>query len=507
MSWELLPEDFTDAIWVGLKKYQQVNNDDGTVSFEDVTVYQNKEKSFFGAKEANRIDEAVNYILAALEGGTDLYEGFKAFADAQKDILYDFIIEKCEETEEIIRPTYMAEVDAFLDEIKGKLSEDIAGSLQVQIEDLRTSVGTDYREDTSYVSGDYAFHDGKLYKCLDATTGVWDSSKWEKVNVLDELSTIIRDNVEPLNERVTVLEENLSVATIRVTYHSRQMGYLIHCKSGELDFTKMATSGGVVEFKVGKGEWTIYSELQEDESVHIIVDQFVTYSGVLPSVEVVSWQNGTDEEIVAMLDAHYAGTLIITEYWAVGQERVLTNNLGTLVIMDVEKYELAEPLGGKCAYVVGWKDCVNSMGMHNSNTNKGGWEKCDIREWLNGTYWNGLPESLKNIFKMHKRTAGIGGNVYSGLTTTTDYLSLPTEKEIFGSRIGSYEDEAKEYTQLEYYKISGNRIKNYNGSVVGWYLSSTVERNDYRFVGVATNGGNTQENAVVARGVAPIGCI
>ena len=47
MAWNLLPVDYTDAVWSGLKKYSQIDNDDGTISLQDVTVYTNKEKSFF----------------------------------------------------------------------------------------------------------------------------------------------------------------------------------------------------------------------------------------------------------------------------------------------------------------------------------------------------------------------------------------------------------------------------------------------------------------------------
>lgn len=43
MAWELLPVDYTDAVWSGLKRYNTVNNEDGTVSFQDVTVYSGKE--------------------------------------------------------------------------------------------------------------------------------------------------------------------------------------------------------------------------------------------------------------------------------------------------------------------------------------------------------------------------------------------------------------------------------------------------------------------------------
>lgn len=52
MAWELLPVDYTDAVWAGLKRYNQINNEDGSVSFQDITSYTGKEKSFFGAKDA-----------------------------------------------------------------------------------------------------------------------------------------------------------------------------------------------------------------------------------------------------------------------------------------------------------------------------------------------------------------------------------------------------------------------------------------------------------------------
>lgn len=63
MEWISLPTDYTDAVWSGLRRYLMVNNDDGTVSFQDVTVYDQKEKSFFGARDANRINTAINHIM------------------------------------------------------------------------------------------------------------------------------------------------------------------------------------------------------------------------------------------------------------------------------------------------------------------------------------------------------------------------------------------------------------------------------------------------------------
>ena len=86
MAWKLLPTDFTDAVWEGLKKYTQIDNPDGTVSFRDVTNYTNKENSFFGAMQANRMNDTLNVIMSMLENGTDLYELFQAYFEEQKKL-------------------------------------------------------------------------------------------------------------------------------------------------------------------------------------------------------------------------------------------------------------------------------------------------------------------------------------------------------------------------------------------------------------------------------------
>lgn len=142
MAWEKLREDYTDAIWAGLKKFYLIENDDGTVSFNDVTIYSQRENSFFGAKDANRIDEAVNFILASLEKGTDLYSGFKEFADNQKELFVEYI----QAVEETLEPLYRERIEKFeqdqeidfrawFDSIKDILDESTAGHLLKLIQD------------------------------------------------------------------------------------------------------------------------------------------------------------------------------------------------------------------------------------------------------------------------------------------------------------------------------------------------------------------------------------
>lgn len=74
MSWTDLPTNYTDATFTGLRKYSPVTNEDGTVSFIDMTVYQNRENSFFGAKDANQMNGAINKLMANNRGAVNLLD-------------------------------------------------------------------------------------------------------------------------------------------------------------------------------------------------------------------------------------------------------------------------------------------------------------------------------------------------------------------------------------------------------------------------------------------------
>ena len=71
MAWTDLPTNYKDAVWNGNRKYRQITNSDGTVSFEDVTVYSQKDDSFFGAADANQMNAAMNELAANMESVED----------------------------------------------------------------------------------------------------------------------------------------------------------------------------------------------------------------------------------------------------------------------------------------------------------------------------------------------------------------------------------------------------------------------------------------------------
>lgn len=159
MSWKKLNTDYTDSIWQGLKKYKQIQNNDDTVSFQDVTEYQNREKSFFSAKSANRMNEALNYIMSMLENGTNLYSGFLDYFKEQKEkfeatgdnklseyqTYIDNLksqtvqsIENAKKSYEDALKNYKAEqklvFDTWFNVVKDQLSRDQAGKLKLELD-------------------------------------------------------------------------------------------------------------------------------------------------------------------------------------------------------------------------------------------------------------------------------------------------------------------------------------------------------------------------------------
>lgn len=150
MAWKLLPVDYTDAVWAGLKRYNQINNEDGSVSFQDITAYTGKEKSFFGAKDANRMNEALNTIMSIVENGTDLYTAFQNYFAEQKTLFeqeadskateFDNYTDNLEQEYKVSMAAFESQqqqiYNAWFQAMKDQLSKDAAGNLQNQCTEL-----------------------------------------------------------------------------------------------------------------------------------------------------------------------------------------------------------------------------------------------------------------------------------------------------------------------------------------------------------------------------------
>lgn len=243
-----------------------------------------------------------------------------------------------------------------------------------------------------------------------------------------------------------------------------------------------------------------------------------------PSVEIVPWATGTDEQIAAMVAALDDGRITIEDTgWQIGDERTVSlaameaTGVGethaaqevTLVLMDSQHYDLVG--GGKDHFVVGLKNCLNEMGyMNSTDTNVGSWEASARRAWCNNVFKNAIPATLRNCFKQFEVITCHVGNGTTN-TTSNDYFALFAEKEVFGERTCSTEIEAAALTQVAYYATEANRIKTVNGEASSWW-----ERSPYFapwgggyvfFCSVFEDGTVNGSYASVFLGLAPFGCI
>ena len=238
------------------------------------------------------------------------------------------------------------------------------------------------------------------------------------------------------------------------------------------------------------------------------------------ALEIVSWASGTDEQIAAMVAAADAGQIDLSDYWSAGDTRTVhlsamaATGVGEthaaqnvqFVLTDPGHYTLAN--GKACNFVVLQKDSLSEYGyMNSSATNSGGWNNCARRTWCNNVYRNAVPASLRGIFKQFKvRTASGSG---SGVTESTDWFSLFSEKEVFGSTTYANSSAESQNTQLNWFKTSSNRIKKngMNGSANYWWERSPYSGHSYYFCSVTNSGTADHWHAYNTFGLAPFGCI
>lgn len=238
----------------------------------------------------------------------------------------------------------------------------------------------------------------------------------------------------------------------------------------------------------------------------------------VPDVKIVSWADGTDEEVAAMVAAADAGKLNLSDYWHEGDTR--TVHLSAMSATGVDESHVAQDVvmvltdpghftlsnGKKCNFVVLQKDCLKEYGVMNSqNTNRGGWNNCPRRTWCNSVYRNAIPSTLRGIFKQFKvRTANGYG---SGVTESTDWFSLFSEKEVFGSTSYANSSAESQNSQLTWFKTSSNRIKRVNGSANYWWERSPYSGDSIAFCSVTYSGSADWAYASGSNGLAPFGCI
>lgn len=257
-------------------------------------------------------------------------------------------------------------------------------------------------------------------------------------------------------------------------------------------------------------------------------------------LKIVAFADGTDAEIEKMIEAHYAGKINISDYWAVGDKRTIHHNAMdatgvseshrandyAYVIIGIEHDDLVTAINGKTKaaitiqtermlyldttteYNASYNASHECGYINGSSTNSGGWEGCVRRTWCNNVYKKCLPTYIQNMMKQVKKLTSAGSRS-STIKISNDYAFLLSEIEIFGSATYSYAGEGKQY---QYFKnATANRYKKprYSSTYVSgqYWTRSPYSSGSDSFCGVGRGGGANADSASNTGGIAPCLCI
>ena len=99
--------------------------------------------------------------------------------------------------------------------------------------------------------------------------------------------------------------------------------------------------------------------------------------------------------------------------------------------------------------------CFFPKQMNPTATNAGGWSGSHLKTWLNDTFYNALPNDLKNVItscSKYTDNVGKGFNTSSSVTLTSQKIWLISEFEFLGYQKGANENEQDYQKQYDYYK-------------------------------------------------------
>ena len=168
--------------------------------------------------------------------------------------------------------------------------------------------------------------------------------------------------------------------------------------------------------------------------------------------------------------------------------------LGDVIQFSLKTGEEAEAMAVKKTdegMIFCFIDCLkDEYSMNTRDTNKGGYEKSNLRKLLNDGILKQFPDELVSMMKPF---------------SNGDKLRIPTEKEIFGENwYGKNEDE--NIQQWEPMKDRRNRIA-FQGSksnILEWYWLQNVKKDSASyFARVGTFGGCSYYGASYSLGVRP----
>ncbi len=244
------------------------------------------------------------------------------------------------------------------------------------------------------------------------------------------------------------------------------------------------------------------------------------------SLKIVTFADGTWEEIGKMLEAHYAGKIDIADYWAVGDTKtgvklsaMSATGVGEshaeqtcdLVIIGIKHDDLVSAINGKTksAITLQLKNCLNEKGYMNSSygLSDARWTTSKRRTWMSSVFEPALLSEIRSLIKTVSKNTEYPINTSNTLSKdiSNERCFLLSSWEIFGEATHVNVQDGNQY---QYYTTASNRIKKVGSSNYAWFSRTSFYWDGYgRFITSYTNGSYNWENALSSIGICPAFCL
>lgn len=196
-----------------------------------------------------------------------------------------------------------------------------------------------------------------------------------------------------------------------------------------------------------------------------------------------------------------------SDYFSVGDSKEITLKDGssaTIEILDFYHDCVSEEV--KAPITFGFRDLfgTDNDGGHTMNeewTNKGGWDKCGMRSYLNEEFIKLLPDDLLEIIQTVQKPIANNGDK-GKIVLSADKIFIPSEIEVFGKLHFSRKGEGEQYSLFKDWK---NRVKRYSDDEYGrwWWLRSPYSGSANSFCVVGSDGSCNYYLASYSYGVSP----
>ena len=323
------------------------------------------------------------------------------------------------------------------------------------------------------------------------------------------------------------------------------IGSAITASCGDATLTATITgsdeTGSVTLYPPTLGSWTITATKGDDSTSEAInATEYKDYTLKLDYVNPVLDKNEW-KVIKKVADADKGAN-----YWAVGDTKRITLNgkVGATTISSLKvdafiigfNHNSGKEGGNRIHFLLGkisskfvglvdsnYSSTTSTSGaftMNTSNTNSGGWGSSQMRSKVLGsassptsptanTLLAALPADLRAVMKSCTKYTDNkgGGNTASNVSSTTDYLFLLSEYEVFATHQYCNDAEPNYQAQYDYFKAGNSKVANKHsatGTAAVWWLRSPYYISGYTsFCAVSASGSLDYYGAYGAYGVVP----